>query len=341
MTTLLFDYDPILYTVGAMGETRSVKVVHTKSGDEYEFPTKTDFWGHWKNKAGGWLAEYNEAKSEGHRRLPDEFTITDVQTPGSLKACMHSIKQIVAQHTETVGTKYYYGYSGKGKSFREALSTVIKYKGNRDGMLRPVHLEALKEYVVKYHSCHIVEEIEADDACSIDSYDWWQKWKKSKSEEDKLVLAFVDKDYYQCAAHLYNTNGDGEIISHEGFGKLWINDKNDVKGLGRMWLYQQVLDGDSADNYFANSASDMKWGQKSAYKLLKDCKNDKEAFEALVKGYKTIYPLKKTITGWRESEIEIDWAYMLQENFNMAKMLRWKGDSVNVHKVMDSLGVER
>ena len=71
MTILCFDYDPILYTAGSVGETRSIKVVHRESGDEYEFPTRTAFWGHHKKKAGGWLAEYNAAKSESNRRSPD------------------------------------------------------------------------------------------------------------------------------------------------------------------------------------------------------------------------------------------------------------------------------
>jgi hypothetical protein len=64
MTKLVFDYDPILYECGFIGEERHVKVVHRASGDEYEFPNRTAFYGHWKKKAGGWLAEYNAGRDD-------------------------------------------------------------------------------------------------------------------------------------------------------------------------------------------------------------------------------------------------------------------------------------
>ena len=80
----------------------------------------------------------------------------------------------------------------------------------------------------------------------------------------------------------------------------------------------------------------------AAYDILRVAKNDKEAFEALVKGYKTLYPEKKTIKGWRGNDIEIDWLYMLQENFSMARMLRLSKDEplVNVRAVCEQLGVK-
>lgn len=339
MTTLLFDYDPILYAAGSVGEKRSISVVHRESGDEYEFSNRTAFFGHWKAKAGGWLAEYNKGRETP--RIPEEFDIIDIQTPEPLENCLQIVKTMIKSVCEVVSVSSYYGYSGRGKVFREDISTILKYKGQRENLMRPLHLEALKEYLVKHHACEVVELIEADDACSIDSYNAWQKWNKTKSDSDKLVLALQDKDYYQCAGHLYNTNTGAPICSYDGFGWLNLNEKGDVKGRGRMWLYQQVLSNDVSDNYAANSASDMKWGEKSAYKLLKDCKSDKEAFEALVKGYKTLYPSTKTITGWRGDEIEIDWLYVLNENFNLAKMLRSADEKpTDVKQVLQKLNIQ-
>jgi len=338
MTTVIFDYDPILYAAGSVGETRTVKIIHRQSGDEYEFDTRTLFWGHWKKKAGGWLADYN--KGADSPRFPEEFDVVDVQTPEPIENCLHTVKQMIKSTCEVLGTSNYYGYSGKGKVFREDISTILKYKGNRDGNLRPLHLDELKEYLRKHHSCEIVTGVEADDACSIDSYNAYKKWLKTKSDKDKYILAFVDKDYLQCAGHMYNTNTQEGVCSYDGFGWLKPNDKGDIKGRGRMWLYQQVLDSDESDNYAANSASDMKWGEKKSYDLLKDCTNDKEAFEALVLGYKTLYPQPKKIVGWRKDEIEIDWLYVLQENFNLAKMLRaYDEKPTDVKAVLTKLGV--
>lgn len=363
MTKLCFDYDPLLYSAGSVGETRSIKVVHRASGDEYEFSNRTAFWGHWKKRAGGWLAEYNAAKAEQNRRLPDEFDIIDVQEPEPLSNCIHTLKRQIEAVKETVGAHLYYGYSGRGEVFRVDVSTILKYKGNREGMLRPLHLDAMKEYLEKYQSCRVVEKIEADDACSMDNYAAYQAWKKTKADKDKLVLAGIDKDYKGCDGFFYNINSS-ETREIDGFGKLWVVEKlnkgkveRTVDGFGRLWLYFQVMSGDDADNYFANSGNpDVKWADMSAYNVLKDAKNDKEAWAGLVQGYKTIYPSPRKIIGWRgyedpkdrtilkpnhkDFEIEIDWLYMLQENFTLAKMLRWKDDTVDVKQVLTKLGVE-
>lgn len=350
MTTLCFDYDPLLYAAGAQGEKKSIHVVHRESGDEYEFANRTLFWGHHGKKAGGYLAEWNAGKTTP--RMPDEFDITDVQTPEPITHCLHTLKAVINRVKEYVDAKKYYGYSGKGTVFREHVSTMVKYKGNRDNVLRPIHLDDLKQYLVRNHACEIVVGIEADDAVAMDSRTAYLKWKQTGADEDLLVTAAVDKDYDQCAMHIVHPFDLGEIRSHDGsFG--WLDVKvtektvkgkpvveRKVFGRGRKWLYQQVLDGDDADNYFANAASQVKWGQMSAYDLLKDAKNDKEAFQALVKGYKTLYPQPVEWTGWRGDRIVVDWLYALQENFTLAMMLRHKDDKMNVKETLTKLGVE-
>ncbi len=344
--TLCFDYDFLLYRAGAKGETRSIQVVHRESGDEYEFNTRTSFWGHHKKKAGGYLAEWNKGKPEDKQRKPEEFDIIDVQTPEPFENVAHTMKQMIVGIREAAGIKTYYGYTGKGTVFREDVSTVIKYKGNRDEVLRPLHLDNLKDYILKKHAASIITGIEVDDQCTMDGYAGMKKWSKTKNDDDKIVVVFSDKDYWSNASWLFHADSGTMECQGEVFGKLWLeyNSKqkcNEVKGRGRMWLYHQVMYGDDADNYFANSANpEMKWGPITAYEILKDAKNDKEAFEALVKGYKTLYPASKKVVGWRGEEIEVDWLYMLQENFTLAKMLRWPGDKTNVKEVLDRLGVE-
>lgn len=364
MSRVCFDYDPLLYTAAPIGETRSIRVVHRQSGDEYEFRNRTSFWGHHNKKAGGWLAEYNAGRSEDKRRTPESFDIFDVQVAGPVEQCVQVLKNQILEVKESLGAKSYYGYTGKGATFREGVAQVLGYKANRLGTIRPLHLDTLKEYLVKNHACQIVTSddpsanIEADDACSIDSYDAWKKWKKTGNDDDKLWLAFIDKDYWQCTGNLYHTSSKRELSQGETFGGLyWDATKKEVSGCGRMWLYYQVMNGDDADNYFANSAQPaMKWADKSAYDILKDAKNDKEAWEALVKGYKLLYPSPKSIIGWRgfldpkdrkilredaeDYRIDITWHSMLQENFTLAKMLRWRGDTTNVLEVMDKLGVK-
>lgn len=336
---ICFDFDPILYTAGSVGEKRSIHVVHTASGDEWDFDTRTKFWGHHRHKQGGWLQEWNSAQPEHKRRLPGEFVVTDVQTPEPFSNAAHTVKRIISSVCEAAGSKSYYGYSGKGKVFREDVSSIIKYKGNRENSLRPLLLDELKAYLVKHHSCEIITGIEADDACAIDSYTAWKKWSKTNNDGDKLILACVDKDYLQCDSHILNiAHLDKGVDSFSGFGSLVKTEKG-VKGRGRMWLYYQTLYGDSSDNYFANSASKMQWGEVRAYDLLKDAKNDREAWQALVTGYSLLYPKPYTVEGWRGDTVEVSALQMLQENFTLARMLRWKDDFVDVEDVLRKLNV--
>jgi hypothetical protein len=85
--------------------------------------------------------------------------------------------------------------------------------------------------------------------------------------------------------------------------------------------------------------SDLKWGDKSAYKALKDCKDDKELFQAAVDIFKKLYPEPKVVTGWRGNEIHINWLYVMQECFHMAHMHRWTSDFVEMKDVLTKLEV--
>jgi hypothetical protein len=233
----------------------------------------------------------------------------------------------------------------------------MRYKGNRLNSVRPVHLDELKDYLVKSHACKIVTGIEADDAVSIDAYEAYCKWKKSGSDDDLLITAAVDKDYDQCAAHILHPLELTEIDSHDGsFGYLKVNEKDEVKGRGRMWLYWQVLTGDQADHYKANAASSKRWGDKTARPYLMGAKTDKEALEGLIKAYKYLYPSPQEIIGWRgytdqdkltilkpdseQYKLTVDWKYMLRENFTLAYMLKSRDDKFDLDRVLTKVGVE-
>lgn len=344
MSSVCIDYDPLLYTCASIGEQRSVRIVHRASGDEYEFPNRTEFYGHWKAKAGGYLAEWNSVKKKENRRSWEEFDYIDVQKPEPIKNCIHTLKQQIVSIKEQVKADRHFGFTGKGKTFREDVSTIIKYKGNRDGMLRPLHLDELKQYLIRNHSCEMITEIEADDACTMATYEAWQKWSKTKSSDDKVTLAYTDKDYQACAGFLFHVDTQQFYKGGPRFGKLYIEPRftkaPKVWGEGRMFYYFQIMSGDSADNYCANSANpEFKWGDMKAYNLLKDAKNDKEAWQAIIEGYKTLYPAPRKIVGWRGEEIEVDWLYVLQENATLAHMLRWKGDKVDVKDILTKLEI--
>lgn len=321
----IVDADYILYAVACAGEKRSVKVVHKKSGRELIVPTRTEFYGDWRKKEGGRLAEINKAKNSDFKW--DDFEYIDLQEPEPIENVLHSAKLMYESVVKKAGCDKQKGFLGSGPTFRHELATILEYKGNRIDLLKPVLMDEVREYLIKKFKIEVVKGIESDDACIIEAY----------NKKDHVVIA-IDKDTGGNAVNWFNPNcPEQDIVNCNQFGKLWLNDKNEVKGIGRLFFYLQVAYGDDIDNYRANSASDKRWGVKSAYNALVDCKNDKEAFKKLVEIYKNLYPEPKTITGWRGDEINIDWLYCLEENFALARMLRSRDELENRIYVKDIL----
>ena len=53
-----------------------------------------------------------------------------------------------------------------------------------------------------------------------------------------------------------------------------------------------------------------------------------EAWKAIETIFKKLYPEPKEVVGWRGDSIAIDWQYVLNECFDMARMLRFENDVV-------------
>lgn len=363
---LIFDYDFLIFEAASIAEERYITAKHSPSDRKFEFATKTELWGDWRKKNGGWIAEENARNGNDYYKAED-FEIVMCQRPkpflvsgkaghydefgvlrmtsaeptyiAPLKGAKMVLDRKIKDIYEKLGATSYMGYTGKGEVFRHDLATLLPYKGNRDDLLTPLVLHKLKDYVIAKHNCQLVTGIESDDAVNIAVTEGYKAFQRGAGE--KVVGIHVDKDYNSSEGFWFNPDKDDEPREVKGFGSLYLNEKNEVKGDGRIWLYHQVLSSDASDNYAANSQSDKKWGEKSSYKLLKDCTNDKQAFEALVAGYKTLYPESKTITNFRGDTFEIDWLYCLTENFNLAKMMRTYDEKPTVVKdILDKLGVE-
>jgi len=363
MTKLCFDFDFIIFDAVCIAEERFIKAKHIPSGREMEFKNKTELWGHHAKKAGGWIAEQNKEAGNDYWK-PSDFEVVECQRPKPFKVkgvdpftkepnekydyfispwegAKNVLDKKIKDICDKLGTNEYYGFTGSGKTFREDVATIIPYKGNRDKMLRPLLLDKMKEYVCQRHSAKMVSGLESDDYCNIETHNGYLNWKYfGEKDEDKIIQVAEDKDTKQCQGFHFNPNKDKSARLIEGFGSLWLNAEGDVDGCGRLWLYYQVASEDTADNYCANCASDVKWGSKSAYNELVDCKDDKEAFEALVRVFKKLYPSPKTITSVQGKEIEIDWLYVLTECFNLAKMLRSEDEKLtDVKAVLDKLKI--
>ena len=99
-----------------------------------------------------------------------------------------------------------------------------EYKANRVGMARPVHLQAMREYLITDWKSAITDGIEADDAVGIAAY----------ATEDEVLLAHIDKDLDLFAGKHFNYNKEefyevGHIQAQANF-------------------YMQLIQGDKGDN---------------------------------------------------------------------------------------------
>lgn len=329
-THAVIDLDPIKYAVSSVGEKRTIKAVHRVSGDEFDCKTRTEFWGHYKKKEGGLLAAMNAERSEDNKLLPDEFDIIDIQTPEPLSFVLHTAKAFTDDILTASGCETYHALMGTGDSWRVEASTLLKYKGNRDEVMKPLHYDDVVEYLRKKYECEIVTGLEVDDRLVVDTY----------GKAGRFAIA-KEKDIYSSAMYFFDTSKpELGIQNGNQFGELTLNKKGDVKGIGRKHWMWQVCSEDDADNYKANCFSDIKWGGKSAYNILVEAKNDRQLFQAATDIFKTLYPEPKIVKGWRGDEFEIDWLYAFQEMATMAWMLRHRDDKIDIKSTLDRLKVD-
>lgn len=125
--------------------------------------------------------------------------------------------------SETGGTSHKVFLSGKRENnFRFKVNS--EYKANRVDMVRPIHLEATKEFLVTHWQAQVCQDYEADDGMGIEQ------------REQGTVICSIDKDLLQVPGLHYN------------FVKKITTIITQDEGLKR--FYTQVLTGDRTDNVF-------------------------------------------------------------------------------------------
>lgn len=127
------------------------------------------------------------------------------------------VKRILA---ETNATDWQIWLSGDN-NFRYKLYS--DYKANRRNMVRPEHLESIREHLVVDSGARITDGYEADDAMGIDS-----------TLNPTSIISSIDKDLLQLPGLHYN------------FVKREFKEVNEFDGWRN--FFSQLLTGDAADN---------------------------------------------------------------------------------------------
>ena len=150
-----------------------------------------------------------------------------------------------------------WGYlTGKG-NFRKEIAVTAPYKGNRVAP-KPYHFQLLREYMERAWGFEVIEGMEADDAIGIEAY---------RNEPDETLIVSIDKDLNMIRGHHFN------FVKEE---RYYVTEEEAIRN-----FYLQILTGDKVDNIIGLSGI----GPVKSKKLLVDCNNELEMYEAVLKAY--------------------------------------------------------
>jgi DNA polymerase-1 len=133
---------------------------------------------------------------------------------------LHSVKIMIESMLDATGCEEYECFLTGTGNYRTDVATIKPYKGNRK-QDKPVHFQAIRDYLVNVHGAEVVDGMEADDALGI-------------NQTKDTIIASIDKDLDMVEGLHYNwRKGDLYYVTKEE---------------GRRNFYRQLLTGDSTDN---------------------------------------------------------------------------------------------
>jgi len=145
-------------------------------------------------------------------------------------ACYQAGESIKRQLQDTQCNTYQLYLSGSN-NFRYAI--YPEYKGNRVDMKRPIHLQAIREYLVGEWGATVTDGIEADDAVSIAQCIHQEVLDGNPFETDETCISHIDKDIDNTPGRHWNptkkqfyTVSNEEAMRHF-FWQIMMGDKVD------------------------------------------------------------------------------------------------------------------
>lgn len=115
-------------------------------------------------------------------------------------------------------------YLGGTGNFRNDIATIKPYKGNRPA--KPIHYQAVRDYLIEYWGAELVDGMEAEDKASIEYL----------KDPENRCLVHIDKDLDQVPGLHYNWKTDGGISYTISKADANLN------------FWTQVLTGDPTDS---------------------------------------------------------------------------------------------
>lgn len=321
-TIIILDGDEISFQVAAACEQRGIVVTNTTNEFDASFKTRTD------------LKKFLEGLEvpEGH------YSITDSQIAEPAKNAFATVKAKIQNFREKFKTNNVEIYMSGSGNYRLDLPLPEQYKSNRKDGIRPLLLQDIRDYLVQYQKAVVVQGDEADAMLAQRMYEGYKSGQK-------VIACSVDKDLRITSGWCYNPDKD-DLLYVDGLGELYKDDKGKVRGYGRMFLYFQCATGDSSDGYDPRSivkaitGTTPKFGDVAAYKLLSECKTDKEALKVVHDLYRKWFTAEQfQYVAWNGETFKGDYLDALQLIWDCAFMKRHKDDNVCVRSMLRKMGI--
>lgn len=338
---LIIDADTILIRASLAVQQNYIVVSKKNSDKQKEFRNKTEFYGKWQTKDGGWLKEMNEFF--GTVFSAEDFDIEECarlspEVDDPLREAERQFDFFVGGMKKiNVAEDYVLVFSG-GKNFRYDVAKRVAYKSGRRE--KPLIFQELKDLILNKYKNRVVltDGIEADDYCSIKAWEGYKQYQKTKSYP--YCIAFVDKDLKMLISPSINYDKKEEgvkITTPEEAAKAFAT---------------QLLTGDITDSIpgLPNLTDDVRKkygirkstgvGSSTAEKLLEGC-TIKEMFERVVEAYRAYYgDESKPVTIHTGEIVNYSWMDHLQETARLLWMLRTPDEVYDVRTTLDKLKIK-
>jgi|DEB0MinimDraft_3_1074331.scaffolds.fasta_scaffold37673_2 hypothetical protein len=228
---VLVDLDPIVYRAGFAAQTTEYAVHYEEAGEEIT---------NWYNKASLAKERVAELQGEGYQPIIEKRV-----TPEPVQNALYNVKSMLETTCKDlhVGLDSMIGFLSGKKNFRFDVAKTLPYKGNRDETHKPIHAQAIKDFMVKTYEVVTSDNCEADDLLSI-----YQHESRDRGEDS--VICTIDKDLDMVPGFHYN------YVKRESY---YVADCD-----APVYFWRQMLTGDSVDNIPGIKGI----GKKTAEKML-------------------------------------------------------------------------
>ena len=333
--------------------------VDTGEFENIRFKNVSEFWGRKKKVDGEWLADHNlNRKVEGKLPLSrDDFTISTEYQVGDISHAIHNLKLKVETIKEYLGVQKAIYIIGEGENHRHKLPLPIcedrgspygQYKWGRLDTRRPELLQEVRDWAKRSLKAIVAPDgYEADEV--VTAYGWKSHLHYKKTGKHKYILVSIDKDAMGTSCLIFNPyinpSADKKVWEHpypyliDGLGSLYMKNGS-VKGEGWLWLFCQMLIGDSSDCYSPTSRLGVTGGDTNAYLKLAGCKTMREALSVVCDQYKEWFPEGVKFTSWDGTEQDMTWLEWASNIFKCAYMLRGKNDQTSFGSLLERCEVD-